>query len=39
VKSSSPTRTSLVLRGPCGVSVAGDVEEIAALIARLSCSA
>jgi hypothetical protein len=27
----------LLLRGPCGVSVAGDVEQIAALLARLAC--
>ena len=27
----------LLLRGPCGVSVAGDVEQIAALIVKLSC--
>ena len=32
------TRGALVLRGPCGVSVAGDVEDLAALIARLVCS-
>lgn len=35
----APVRAPLVLRGPCGVSVAGDIEDLAALIARLSCSA
>ncbi len=33
-----PPRPPLVLHGPCGVSVSGDVEELAVLIARLSCS-
>lgn len=33
-----PAPAQLVLRGPCGVSVAGDIEGIAALIARLACS-
>lgn len=39
VRPAASTRAPLVLRGPCGVSVAGDVEELAALIARLACSA
>lgn len=39
VRPAAPPRAPLVLRGPCGVSVAGDVEELAALIARLACSA
>lgn len=34
-----PERVPLVLHGPCGVTVAGDVADIAALIARLACSA
>lgn len=29
----------LVIRAPCGVTVEGDVDDIAALIARLSCLA
>jgi hypothetical protein len=32
-------RAPLVLRGPCGITVTGDVDELAALIARLACSA
>lgn len=39
VRPATPTGAPLVLRGPCGVSVAGDVEELAALIVRLACSA
>lgn len=39
VRPAAPTRAPLLLRGPCGVSVSGDVEELAALIARLACSA
>jgi hypothetical protein len=38
VRPAPPPRTPLVLRGPCGVSVTGGVEDLAALIARLSCS-
>jgi|SRR5687768_6649908 len=33
-----PERPRLVLRGPCGTSVAGELDDIAALIARLACS-
>ncbi len=31
-------RAPLMLHGPCGVSISGSVEEIAALISRLACS-
>ena len=34
-----PERAPLVLHGPCGVSVTGGPDEIAALIVRLACSA
>lgn len=34
-----PERAPLVLHGPCGISVTGGPDEIAALIVRLACSA
>ena len=39
IKSPAQSGARLAVHGPCGVDVHGDVDAIAALIARLSCSA
>jgi len=39
VREAEREQRALMLRGPCGVTVEGSADEIAAVIARLSCSA